>query len=93
MRGTSGGLLIIVGLIALWLALTGKLEIFAEFWNKLVASGAGSADVITTGGQGKGGGTDWLESATQDESLADAIKKLPNPPKLPPGILNDPIFR
>jgi hypothetical protein len=90
MRGTSGGLLIIVGLIALWLAVTGKLDIVAKAWGELVASGAGSADVITTGGQGKGGGTDW---GVGNESLSDALKKLPNPPKIPANILNDPIFR
>lgn len=92
MKGAGGSLLIIVGIIALWLALTGKLDLFAEFWGKLIASGqATGAGTATTGGQGQGGGVDW--GMTDNQSLIDALKKLPNPPKIPASILNDPIFR
>jgi hypothetical protein len=91
MKGAGGSLLIIVGLIALWLALTGKLDLFAEFWGKLVASGQVPEGTVTTGGQGKGGGVDWGVGGA-NESLRDALKKLPNPPHIPDSILNDPIF-
>jgi hypothetical protein len=90
-KGAGGGLLIIVGLLALWLALTGKLDLVVQAWKDVVAGSAAGGPIKTTGGQGAGGGTDWGNVNNQD--LIDAIKALPNPPKIPASILNDPIFR
>jgi hypothetical protein len=95
-KGAGGGLLIIAGLVALWLALTGKLDLFAEFWGKLVAGtpvASGSGGIPGVLSRSITGAAPGSPGTSQDSSLVDMIKALPHPPKIPASILNDPILQ
>ena len=57
MRGPSALLLVFVGLLLLWLAVTGRL---ADVWNAAVGAAAGEG---TDGRGGSGGGTEGVSGA------------------------------
>lgn len=96
MRAAGGSLLVGAGVLTLWLALAGKLDLFAQFWTALVTGaptmgGSGPASGSGSGGGGAGGfgGGSALDvvggDTISDATLQEYLRGLPNPPKIPPG--------